>query len=116
MDAIEVHIGLGANVGEPVMQFSQALDEMLRRGLLFRPIQKSSFYRSAPWGPVADQPHFINAVVRGKTLLPPHDLLAGLKAVERDLGRAEQTIRWGPRLIDLDLLLYGKVVLNTPGL
>jgi len=116
MDAVEVHIGLGANVGGPIAQFSRALDQMLRRGLLLDPIQKSSLYRSAPWGPVSDQPYFINAVVRGETVSSPHDMLAGLKAIERDLGRGEQIVRWGPRLIDLDLLLYGKVVLNTPDL
>ena len=116
MDSSDVYIGLGANVGDPIAQLRRAIEELLRRGLVTEPLRRSSLYRTAPWGPVSDQPWFINAVVCGKASLPPLDLLAGLKAIERDLGRVGETVRWGPRPVDLDILLYAKVVMNTPEL
>ena len=77
----------------------------------------STLRETEPWGPVA-QPRFLNGAVALETLLEPEALLATLLAVERTLGRRrdEATERWGPRTIDLDLLLYGDRVLDLPGL
>jgi 2-amino-4-hydroxy-6-hydroxymethyldihydropteridine diphosphokinase len=68
-----------------------------------------------PFGPVA-QPDFVNAVAALLTQLPPHELLASLKQIETSMGRTAPIVRWGPRRIDLDLLAYGDVTLEEPGL
>jgi len=116
MNLESVYLGLGANIGDPVAQLRRALAEMLRRNLLLEPVRKSSLYRTPPWGGDTDQPWFINAAVGGKTSLLPRQLLAGLKAIERDLGRQDEGAQWGPRSIDLDILLYGTKVLKSPDL
>jgi 2-amino-4-hydroxy-6-hydroxymethyldihydropteridine diphosphokinase len=74
----------------------------------------SSVYQSKPWG-VADQPEFLNAVVQAETLLSPRELLGFVKEIEFRLGR-RPTRRWGPRLIDIDLLLYGMQEVREPDL
>jgi 2-amino-4-hydroxy-6-hydroxymethyldihydropteridine diphosphokinase len=71
-------------------------------------------YETPPWG-VTDQPPFLNAVCYGRTALPPDQLLTLLKDLERDLGRTA-TKRWGPRVIDLDLLFFDDLILTTPTL
>jgi len=68
-----------------------------------------------PWGPV-QQPAFLNAIAEVKTCLLPHPLLRCLKDWERQLGRNPEVERWGPRVIDLDILLYENVVIETPEL
>lgn len=116
MAAVGVYLGLGANLGDPVAQLRRALGELVARELLNEPIRKSSLYRTPPWGAVTDQPWFMNAVVCGQTSLSPLELLAALKAVERDLGRDPAAMRWGPRPIDLDILLSGREILTSPEL
>jgi 2-amino-4-hydroxy-6-hydroxymethyldihydropteridine diphosphokinase len=74
-------------------------------------VARSSFYRTAPWG-ILDQDNFINAVVALETKLAPLELLHALQRTERELGRV-QTYRWGPRVIDLDILAYDDLVLET---
>ena len=69
----------------------------------------SSIYRTAPWGGVT-QPDYANACAIGATRLTPIDLLDAIKTIERDLGRVE-TVRWGPRVIDIDILFYGEASL-----
>ena len=73
---------------------------------------RSSLYRSAPFGPVP-QADFVNAVVALDTGLRPAALLRALQAIEDALGRDRSTVRWGPRAIDLDLLLYGEEVIQS---
>jgi len=75
---------------------------------------RSSMYRSAPFGPV-EQANFVNAAVTLATSFGVHELLSQLKKIEHDIGR-EPAVRWGPRIIDLDLLLFGDVVVDEPGL
>ena len=107
------YIGLGSNLDDPAAQ----LDEARRRLTLIDGVaitRVSSYYATAPVG-VLDQPWFINAAVELKTTLAPEDLLAALLQVENDMGRV-RTQRWGPRLVDLDLLLYNNNVVNTPRL
>ena len=71
-------------------------------------------YETEPWG-VKDQPRFVNMVIEGETGLTPARLLEVLKMTEDEVGRVE-TYRWGPRMIDLDMLLYDDLVMNTPEL
>jgi 2-amino-4-hydroxy-6-hydroxymethyldihydropteridine diphosphokinase len=107
------YIGLGSNLDDPAAQ----LDEARRRLTLIDGVaitRVSSYYATAPVG-VLDQPWFINAAIELKTTRSPEDLLAALLQVEDDMGRV-RTQRWGPRLVDLDLLLYNNNVVNTPRL
>ena len=107
------YLGLGSNLDNPAAQ----LDEACRRLRLIRGVEIiriSSYYETPPVG-VLDQPWFINAAVGVRTSLSPEDLLSALLQVENDMGRVRKE-RWGPRLVDLDLLLYNNNVINTPRL
>jgi 2-amino-4-hydroxy-6-hydroxymethyldihydropteridine diphosphokinase len=95
------YVGIGTNAGDRGENLSRALCELRSVGTL---LARSSTYRTAPWGPI-DQAEFFNAVVSLETELSPHDLLDALHFIERRLGRTAGE-RWGPRIIDLDLLLY----------
>ncbi|MDH5190397.1 MAG: 2-amino-4-hydroxy-6-hydroxymethyldihydropteridine diphosphokinase [Gammaproteobacteria bacterium] len=107
------YIGLGSNLDHPIEQLKQAINELsaLENSLLF---VQSSFYQSAPMGP-QDQPDFINAVAGLKTSLSANDLLLQLQGIEQQHGRVREQY-WGPRTLDLDLLLYGEQVINTDNL
>jgi 2-amino-4-hydroxy-6-hydroxymethyldihydropteridine diphosphokinase len=78
-------------------------------------VERSSLYRGKPMGP-ADQPDYVNAVVVMDTLLSPTGFLQALTRIEDLQGRARDGEKWGPRIIDLDLLMYGKQKINTPDL
>lgn len=97
-------VGLGSNLGRPVSQVRAALCELdaLQETRL---MQQSSLYRSPPLGP-AGQPDYVNAVARLETRLAPHALLDRLQDIEQQHGRVRGK-RWGPRTLDLDLLLFG---------
>ena len=112
---IQACIGLGANLGDAVDTLRQALDALSRReGITVCAI--SRFYRTPAWGK-EDQPDFINAAVLVETQLAPRVLLDLLLAVESEFGRHRvDGERWGPRTLDLDLLLYGDAVIDEPGL
>jgi 2-amino-4-hydroxy-6-hydroxymethyldihydropteridine diphosphokinase len=100
----EIGLGLGGNVGDPARAIRAAIAELEARGIAT--IEKlSSLYRTAPWGGVP-QPDYANACAIGRTEMQPFDLLDAIKRLERDLGRVE-TVRWGPRVIDIDILYYG---------
>jgi 2-amino-4-hydroxy-6-hydroxymethyldihydropteridine diphosphokinase len=109
-----VYIGLGSNLADPRAQVERALHALagLPRTRLLR---RSRLYRSAPWGRV-DQPEFVNAVAALETDLAPRELLDALLAIERDAGRERDATRWGPRVLDLDILSYGERVIDEPGL
>jgi 2-amino-4-hydroxy-6-hydroxymethyldihydropteridine diphosphokinase len=107
------YVGLGANIGEPRAQVLAAWDA-LGRVPQTRAIARSSLYRSAPMG-YEDQPDFLNCVAKLETTLEPRALLSHLQQIERNLGRA-RSFRDAPRTIDLDLLLYGSEVIDTPDL
>ena len=98
-------LGLGSNLQEPVMQLQQALRRVGETTGL-KVLRTSSFYRTPPWGD-EQQDDFINAVVQIETSLEPLNLLGELKTIENLMGRKRSGRRWGPRLIDIDLLLYG---------
>lgn len=101
------YVGLGSNVGDRLSNLRRALAECEARGII---VQKaSSVYETEPVGP--PQPDFLNAVVEVSTELRPEELIRALKQIELDLGRSPGE-RWGPREIDLDLLLYGDEVVT----
>jgi 2-amino-4-hydroxy-6-hydroxymethyldihydropteridine diphosphokinase len=102
------YIGLGANLGDREETIRTAAAALGARRL-------SAIRETAPWG-VEDQPPFLNAVAELDTDLEPRALLERLLSIERDLGRVRDGRRWGPRTIDLDLLLYGDRVVDEPGL
>jgi 2-amino-4-hydroxy-6-hydroxymethyldihydropteridine diphosphokinase len=107
------YVGLGANLGEPRRQLTEALTAM--SGLPeTRLAGRSSVYRSAPVG-FEDQPEFLNAVAALDTLLAPGALLEGLQGIERRHGR-ERGFPNAPRTLDLDLLLFGAETIARPGL
>lgn len=103
-------IGLGSNLDDPRRQLDRALQALAREPDITLQ-QVSSYYRTAPWG-VTDQPHFVNAVARLDTRLSPLALLDVLRRLEHQAGR-ERLERWGPRVLDLDLLLFGETCCDT---
>jgi 2-amino-4-hydroxy-6-hydroxymethyldihydropteridine diphosphokinase len=108
------YIGVGSNLDDPRAQVLRAFAELAKLPST-RVILTSPIYRSHPFGPVK-QPDFANAVAGVLTQLDPRALLAGLHSVEAALGRPQQRERWGPRVIDLDLLVYGHERLDEPQL
>lgn len=107
----EVGFSLGANLGEREAVLTAAVEALSRcEGLALEKV--SDFYDSAPWG-VEDQPPFVNLCAVGKTVLPPHRVLALCKQIESTLGRVPGR-RWGERAVDIDILFYGERVLQSP--
>jgi 2-amino-4-hydroxy-6-hydroxymethyldihydropteridine diphosphokinase len=98
------YVALGGNLDDPLHHIKTALTEL--QDLAVQPSQHSALYRSAPQGPVA-QPDYINAVAVVDTALDARQLLMHLLAIEIRHGRIRTGGRWGPRTLDLDLLLYG---------
>ncbi len=109
-------IGLGGNVGDVADAFDRALAAMGRLPGT-RVLRRSRIYRTPAWG-LTGQADFLNAVVVLATGLPPASLLEALLAIERAEGRdrSATSLRWGPRRLDLDLLLYGDATIEQPGL
>jgi 2-amino-4-hydroxy-6-hydroxymethyldihydropteridine diphosphokinase len=105
--AVLAYIGLGSNLGDR----RAALETAVRR---LRPLRVSSIAETAPWGR-PDQPPFLNAVAEVATDAGPRELLDRLQEIEREAGRVRAE-RWGPRTLDLDLLLYGDRTVNVEGL
>ena len=114
MDEALAYIGIGSNLGEPDREVAGAIDTLdrLPRSRLLR---ASRLFHTPPWGR-ADQPPFVNAVAELATRLPPRELLDALLALERERGRHRDGTRWGPRVIDLDILLYGNINVEEAGL
>jgi 2-amino-4-hydroxy-6-hydroxymethyldihydropteridine diphosphokinase len=104
-------LGLGSNVGERRSQLQAAVDSLAGAGIT--PLACSSTYDTDPVGEVLDQPSFLNACVRVQTKLAPLALLDAVKALEREHGRREQSVRHGPRAIDIDVLLLGDLQLRN---
>lgn len=112
---IRAFVGLGANQGQPARQLDLAVAALADLAHS-RLIAESPRYRTAPVGD-PDQPEFINSVVALETALEPLDLLRQMQAIETRLGRRRDPARrWGPRAIDLDLLLYGDQIIRLPEL
>lgn len=110
MDHI-VYIALGSNLGSRLANLKNAISNFTPQMDMKK---KSSVYETPPWG-YADQPAFLNQVVMAETYLEPDDLLGHLKRLETVLGR-EPSFQNGPRLIDLDILLYDDLIMDSPPL
>lgn len=111
---MRAYVGIGSNLGEREATIARALD-LLHDPPSIRVERLATVRETDPVG-VADQPPFLNTAALVLTTLAPRELLDRLLAVERQLGRTRDGRRWGPRKIDLDLLLYDDVVLDEPGL
>ena len=107
---VKVFIGLGSNLDEPQVQLQSAIDQ-LKKTEFIDFIKTSHFYLSKPMGP-QDQPDFVNAVVELNTSLTAEKLLDTLQEIENSQGRVRSQ-HWGPRTLDLDILLYGGEVIKT---
>ena len=114
MDEAVAYVGLGSNLEDPERQVRRAI-ESLATLPASRLLRASRFYRTAPWGR-ADQPAFVNAAAAIATRLSPRALLDALLAIERAQGRHRDGTRWGPRVLDLDILVYGTLRIDEPGL
>ena len=104
----EVYLGLGSNKGERLTYLKRAIDELHKVGKV---ITISPVYETEPWGKIG-QPPFLNAVIRMETELAPLLLLREIKVIEQRIGR-QPSQRWGPREIDIDILFYDELVLDT---
>lgn len=103
-------LGLGSNVGDRRAHLQAAVDALPAAGV--QPLTSSSTYDTDPVGDVLAQPSFLNACVSVQTELEPLALLDAVKLLERDLGRAQDSVRHGPRTIDIDVLLLGELELH----
>lgn len=110
----EVYLGLGSNLGNRLAHLANARDAIAENAGAI--LQASSIYDTAPWGPVP-QDNYLNQVISVSSPLAPHDLLAVLQKIERAAGRDRKNeVRYGPRVLDLDILLYSDRVVNDDGL
>ena len=108
------YVGLGANLGPREATLLRAV-ELLAADPGIEVLELSTFRETEPVG-VVDQPAFVNGALALETVLSPRELLDALLRVERELGRVRDGERWGPRTIDLDLLVYGDEIVDEPGL
>ncbi|CAH0538706.1 2-amino-4-hydroxy-6-hydroxymethyldihydropteridine diphosphokinase [Vibrio marisflavi] len=108
---ITSYIAIGSNLADPVAQATQAIEALKRlpRSVF---VKASMLYSSTPMGP-QDQPDYINAVVEIATELNPLDLLDQTQKIENEHGRVRKSERWGPRTLDLDIILYGDQKVNS---
>jgi len=109
-EPVITYLGLGGNLGDRLAALTEAL-ALLDATPGMRMLSCSSVYETEPWG-VVDQPAFLNLAAGFETTLSPSDLLAVCKQAEPQVGRVE-SYRWGPRQIDVDILLYGDAVVNS---
>ena len=107
------YIGLGSNMGDKSGNILKSLD-LLGQFKKIKVVKRSSFYETEPVG-YEDQDWFVNAVAELETELSPRELLDALMKIEQNMGRKRE-IKWGPRTIDLDILLYDQLCLNEPDL
>jgi 2-amino-4-hydroxy-6-hydroxymethyldihydropteridine diphosphokinase len=107
-----VYISIGSNLGNKKSNCLHAIELLEKRGIIVK--KRSSIHETEPWG-VKDQPPFLNMAIEVETALKPEELLVLLKNVETEVGR-EKTYQWGPRIIDLDILLFNSIILNTDDL
>ncbi len=103
------YIGIGSNLGNREKNCDNAINAFVKKGIKI--VKTSSCYETEPWEK-KEQPKFINMAVEAETGLNPEELLKNLKEIEKELGRYK-TERWGPRIIDLDILFYDDLVIKT---
>ncbi len=108
MSPVRAYIGIGSNLGDPLVNVRRAIEALRDVGSVVR---ASSYYRTTPWG-VTEQPDYVNAVAQVETELRPRALLDALKELEARLGRVPAE-RWAARVIDFDILTYGDERIRT---
>ena len=106
------YLSLGSNIGDRERHLGRAIELMEQHGIIVK--KRSSLYDTEPWGE-HNQPRFLNMAVEIETELEPKALLRVLKSVETEAGR-EKSFKWGPRIVDLDILLYNYIILNEDAL
>lgn len=107
----QVFLALGSNLNDPIAQIKEAIQSLAQT---VAGIQCAQLYQSKPLGP-QDQPDFVNTVISGHTALTPNELLTKIQEIELQQQRVK-TQHWGPRTIDIDILFYGNLRMNTPEL
>lgn len=95
-------------MGDRQTNCRNAVERLKDKGIVIK--KASSMYETKPWG-LEEQPEFINMAIEAETSLSPEELLRALKDIEKEMGRKD-TVRWGPRIIDLDILFYDDIVIN----
>lgn len=112
---MKVYLGLGTNLGDKEANLHNAVEKINER--IGKVTSLSAFYVTAPWG-FSSENSFLNAACCVETVLSPLDVLAETQAIERELGRLKKSVNrsYSDRLIDIDLLLYGHLILHTPTL
>lgn len=108
-----VFLGIGSNVGDREANLAKVLRELEKKASA-RIVRSSGIYETDPYG-LKDQPRFLNCVVQIRTGLKPRGLLNRITNIELDMGRA-RIEKWGPRIIDVDILFFGDLIVNEPGL
>jgi 2-amino-4-hydroxy-6-hydroxymethyldihydropteridine diphosphokinase len=103
-----VYLSIGSNLGDREKNLSRAIEILEKQGIFVR--KRSSLYETEPWGE-KNQPLFLNMALEIETELKPQELLRVVKNVEIEAGR-ERSYKWGPRIIDLDILLYNHIIVN----
>jgi 2-amino-4-hydroxy-6-hydroxymethyldihydropteridine diphosphokinase len=106
-----VYLSLGSNLGDRQANLAEAIHRLPPQAVV---TAQSPVYETPPWG-VEDQPPFLNMAVVAETELQPMELRDHVKKIETDMGR-KPSFRWGPRSIDIDILLYDSLIIETPGL
>ncbi len=109
-----LYLALGSNLADPLHQVDAALTALDAIPETVR-VATSSFYRTPPYGP-ADQPDYLNVVVALESQLTPEALLNHTQRIELEHGRVRKAERWGPRTLDIDIMLFGNQVIHTPRL
>jgi len=104
-------VGIGSNLGDRRQFIDAAISALSQPPHMIR-IRSSAVVETEPWG-VLDQPAFLNAIVELHTTLSPFELLQTMKSIEQQIGRTPSEKRWGPRQIDLDILLFDDLILDT---
>lgn len=105
----KVYLLLGSNLGNREKNIDNAINELKACGIIIS--KKSSLYNTAPWG-YAEQPEFLNQALECLTSLEPFELLKEIKSIEKKMGR-EKTVRYGPRIIDIDIIFYDDLILKS---
>jgi len=104
-----VYLALGSNLGNKLENIQKAINILKKNGIEI--ISYSKLYETTPYG-VTEQPNFLNIVVKVDTDKEPEELLKLIKQTEKEIGR-EDTFKWGPRIIDIDILLYEKLIYRS---
>lgn len=107
-----VFIAIGTNLGDKEENIRQSIKKMAQNNIHI--IKKSTVYKTMPYG-YKNQPVFLNCVVQAETMLSPEELLYVLLSIEKQMGR-KRKIHWGPRIIDLDIIFYDNLIINSSNL